>query len=98
MERSRCLSYRWLSHSVPGETVFLIDCIGDLIVRGTAHVASTTTYLEDLDCSPLSYLTVSENDNNCYHPICMGNSDGTTRMFPTFLSFLYGPNCGGLYR
>jgi uncharacterized damage-inducible protein DinB len=41
--------------------------------------------------------TVSENDNKCYHPICMGNSDGTTRMFPTFLSFPYGPNCGGLY-
>jgi hypothetical protein len=65
MERSRCLSYRWLSHSVPGETVFLIlpsaDCIGDLIVRGTAHVASTTTYLEDLNCPSLSYLTRLDN-------------------------------------
>ena len=65
--------------------------VGDLIVRGTAHVSSTTTYLEDLDCSPLSYLTVSENDNNCSHPMCMGNADGTIRMFPTFLSFPYGP-------
>ena len=36
-------------------------------------------------------IAVCENENTCSHPMCMGNADGTIRMFPTFLSFPYGP-------